>query len=165
MRNMKKMKTLITLAILTILTGTAQASYTYNLPLQSINSKSGALPDGSIRFVQAGDGTGLPPTEEVVVPPIVDGGSGGVDYSEEQSCLTEHNANSAKAQVEQYPNAVFSGLFYNSSSEKACIAHAYLPKKYFDAACKSTNSSKLNAIISNMNNTMFGFTYELTGGC
>lgn len=150
---------------LILISGASHASFTLTIPLSNKNSGSGLLPDNAIRFVKAGDGTGLPPTEVITPPPVVEGGSGETEYSEEQSCLDESNANSAKAQVEQYPYAVFGGLFYSSSSEKACIAHAYLPKKYFDAACKSTNASKLNTVISNMNNTMFGFTYEFTGGC
>ncbi|RTX96396.1 hypothetical protein EJ576_21970 [Pseudomonas sp. C 49-2] len=155
----------LTIAILTILAGTAQASYTYNLPLQSINSKSGALPEGSIRFVKAGDGTGLPPTPIVVVPPIVEGGSGETEFSEEQSCLTEHNSISAKAQIEDYPDATFGGLFFNASSEKKCIAHAYLARKSFDETCKVKNANKLNIILNNLNQNVFHLTYEFTGGC
>lgn len=45
---------ILTSAILLILAGTAQASFTYHLPLQSFNSVRGTLPDGSIRFVKPG---------------------------------------------------------------------------------------------------------------
>ncbi|MBK3506734.1 MULTISPECIES: hypothetical protein [Pseudomonas] len=159
------MRKLLTFTLLSIMASTSHASYTYHLALQSTNSTTGALPDGSIRFVKAGDGTGLPPTEIITPPPIVDGGSGEVEYSEEQSCLDEGNANSAKAQVEQFPSVVFGGLFYNASSEKACIAHALLPMKTYSSACKASNVNKLNGIISNMEYTMFGFTYEFTGSC
>lgn len=158
-------KQILTSAILLIIAGTTQASFTYHLPLQSFNSTSGALPDGSIRFVKQGDGTGLPPTEIVVVPPIVEGGSSETEYSEEQSCLTENNANSAKAKIEQYPNAIFGGLYYSSSTEKGCIAHAYLAKKTYDESCKASNSSRLNNTLSNLNLDIFTITYEFTGGC
>lgn len=151
---------------LILISGASHASFTLTIPLSNKNSASGLLPDNAIRFVKAGDGTGLPPTEIITPPPIVEGGSAETEYSEEQSCLVESNSKEAKAQIEQYPNAVFGGLFYSSSSEKPCIAHAYLPKKNFDSTCKASNGNKLNIIISNMNNTtMFGFTYELTGGC
>lgn len=159
------MKKLLTFTLLTIIAGTSQASYTYHLALQNTNSTSGALPEGSIRFVKAGDGTGLPPTEVITPPPVVDGGSGETEYSEEQSCLVESNANSAKALIEQYQNATFGGLFYSSTSEKSCIVHAYLPRKTYDQSCKFTNGARLNALMGNMDTTMFGFTYEFTGGC
>ena len=126
---------------------------------------NGTLPDGSIRFVKAGDGTGLPPTPIVVVPPIVEGGSGETEFSEDQSCLTEHNSISAKAQIEDYPDATFGGLFFNASSEKKCIAHAYLARKSFDETCKAKNANKLNIILNNLNQNVFHLTYEFTGGC
>ncbi len=159
------MRKLLTFTLITIMASTTQASYTYHLPLQSINSVSGALPDGSVRFVKAGDGTGLPPTPIVVVPPIVEGGSAETEFSEEQSCLTEHNSISAKAQIEQYPDATFGGLFFNASSEKKCIAHAYLARKSFDETCKAKNANKLNIILNNLNQNVFYLTYEFTGGC
>lgn len=107
----------------------------------------------------------MPPTEVITPPPIVEGGSGETEYSEEQSCLTEHNANSAKAKIEQYPNAVFGGLFYSSSTEKGCIAHAYLAKKTYDESCKASNGNRLNVTLSNLNLNIFTITYEFTGGC
>lgn len=145
----------------------SNAAFLIKIPMQQMNGvmNSGSLPDGSIRFVKAGDGSGLPPTEVITPEPPVLGGSDEIEYSEEQSCLQESNANSAKALIEQFPYAVFGGLFYNAQSDKGCIAHAYLPKNKFDAACKVSNGSKLNAVISNMNLTQFEFTYELTGGC
>lgn len=156
----------LTLTLLSI-SNVSNAAFLIKIPMQETSGgmNSGSLPEGSIRFVKAGDGSGLPPTEVITPEPPVQGGSDETEYSEEQSCLQESNANSAKALIEQYQYAVFGGLFYNVQSVKGCIAHAYLPKNRFDAACKVSNGSRLNAVISNMNLTQFEFTYELTGGC
>lgn len=163
-----KSLTLSTLLIISLSSCISNASYSYKLPLENNKTSgffNGTLPDGSIRFVKAGDGTGLPPTPIVVVPPIVEGGSAETEFSEEQSCLTEHNSISAKAQIEQYPDATFGGLFFNASSEKKCIAHAYLARKSFDETCKAKNANKLNIILNNLNQNVFHLTYEFTGGC
>ncbi|MCF5597554.1 hypothetical protein GIV63_31775, partial [Pseudomonas sp. PA-3-10C] len=67
------MRNLLTIAILTIMAGTAQGSYTYILPMESTSSLNGALPDGSIRFINAGNGSGgddgstNPPVEKTQV--------------------------------------------------------------------------------------------------
>jgi len=153
-------KKLLCLAVI-VLPLPAFAEYIFKYPLEE--ARGGILPDGSIRYVKAGDGSGLPPTVEPVPPVVVPDTDAELEVSEQQNCLTAGNANDAKAYVEQFSGIVYQSLYYNFTEK--CVVQFTATKKKYSNECKATGDNALSRVIEAVHTTQFTPKYTLIGGC